>query len=575
VAILGGGFVAYFAADLPDTSHLTGPQRTPAVTVLAADGTTLASYGDIWGEFLAVSELPVILSQAAIAMEDRRFYNHLGIDVIGLMRAALKNLFKGRIVQGGSTITQQVAKVVFLTPERTLKRKIQEVLLAFWLEHKFTKDQILTIYLNRIYLGAGAYGVDAAARRYFGKSAREVSLSEAAMLAGLIKAPSRYAPTRDMARARARASLVLEAMVKNGFLASEEAAMARRDPARLAPETVPGGGSRYFADWVLEQVPSFVGRDHRALTVVTTLDPALQQAAELAVARLLAGDGARRGVAQAGLAALGRGGAVRAMVGGKDYRVSQFNRATQALRQPGSAFKLVVYAAAFEAGLRPDDRLEDGPVEIDGWSPRNYDGRYRGLVTLREAFARSINTVAVKVGQRAGVRGMIKMARRLGITSKLPARASLALGAGEVSLLELTAAYAALANGGVRALPHGIVMIMDRNGDELYRRAGSGGGAVMSQAALDGMTDLLGAAVSWGTGRAAALDARFGAVFGKTGTSQDFRDAWFVGFSQGGIMDGVVTGVWLGNDDATPTDHVTGGELPARLWREFMILAGG
>ncbi len=559
------GLVGWYGYDLPDVSRLGERQRTPGVSLVAADGATLARFGDLYGPPVAVGELPAHLKQAVLATEDRRFYSHFGLDPLALARASLANLRARRIVQGGSTLTQQLAKNVFLTPKRTLKRKVQELLLALWLERKFTKDEILTIYLNRVYLGAGAYGVEAAARRYFGKSSRDVTLSEAAMLAGLLKAPSRYAPTRDLARARARGRQVLAGMVDAGYITPAEARGAAKKPATIVRARRAGRGSRYFADWVFDRVSGYAGPGAGDIVVVTTLDASLQRAAEEAVEWALAGDGARRRVGPAALVALAPDGAVRAMVGGRDYGASQFNRATQALRQPGSAFKLFVYLAALEAGLSPDDVVEDAPLTIDGWSPRNYDGRYAGAVTVREALARSINTVAVRVADQVGPGGVIEVARRLGITSRLGADASLALGTSEVTLIELTAAYAALANRGRGVWPHGIREIRAADGAVLYRRAGSGPGRAVARRPLRQMVDMLRSVVTEGTGRAAALPFP---VAGKTGTSQDSRDAWFVGFTRD-----LIAGVWLGNDNRAPMKGVTGGGLPARLWARFMKAA--
>ena len=566
--VLGAGFVGYYGHDLPDTEHLTGPETPLAITVLAADGSELATVGEMWGELIPAEEMAPVLPQAVLAIEDRRFFTHGGVDAFGVIRAAWQNAVEGRVVAGGSTISQQVAKLVFLSPERSVKRKIQEAMLAFWLEREFTKQEILTIYLNRAYFGAGAYGVDAAARRYFGRSARDVDVAQAAMIAGLLKAPSRYSPANDLKLARQRAGLVVDAMVDAGFLTDAEgtAAKARARTLSVAPRSGPPAG--YFVDWVREQAPSYVGRDHGALRVFTSLDPARQRAAQAALTEALAAAGKSRKIGQGALVALDENGAVRAMVGGRDYSKSVFNRATQARRQPGSAFKTVVYLAAIEAGLQPDDTIEDAPITVAGWSPRNYDGEYRGPVTVREGFARSINSVAVRVGLRAGVNRVHQTARRLGIESTLPADASIALGTGEVTLLELTSAYVALANGGARALPHGIVEIRNRAGDVLYRRAGSGAGRAADGAAVAAMHDLLGAAVAQGTGRAARLPQGLGPAYGKTGTSQKFRDAWFVGWAGG-----LAAGVWLGNDDGSAMDEVTGGGYPAEIWRSFMVEA--
>ena len=564
--VLGAVFVGYYAHDLPDTEHLSGPETPLSIAILAADGSEVATVGEIWGELVPAAEMAPVLPQAVLAIEDRRFFTHGGIDAFGVIRAAWQNAVEGRVVAGGSTISQQVAKLVFLSPERSVRRKIQEAMLAFWLEREFTKEEILTIYLNRAYFGAGAYGVDAAARRYFDRSARDVNVAQAAMIAGLLKAPSRYSPANDLALARKRAGVVVDAMVDAGFLTEDEGtvANARVKALSVAPRQGPSAG--YFVDWVREQVPGYVGRDRGALRVFTTLDPMRQQAAQAALSETLDAAGAGRKIGQGALIALDESGAVRAMVGGRDHAKSVFNRATQARRQPGSAFKTVVYLAAMEHGLTPDDRIEDAPITIAGWSPRNYDGEYRGPMTVREGFARSINTVAVRVGLRAGVKRIRGAARRLGIESNLPADASLALGTGEATLLELTSAYVALANGGARVLPHGIVEIRNRAGDVLYRRAGSGAGRAADDAAVAAMRDLLRAAVVRGTGRAAALPEALGPAYGKTGTSQKFRDAWFVGWAGG-----LTAGVWLGNDDGSPMGEVTGGGYPAEIWRRFMV----
>ena len=568
LVVVGAGFVGYYAHDLPDTDTLAGPETPLSVTVFAADGSMIANVGEMWGAFVPVAEMPPALPEAVLAIEDRRFFEHGGVDAFGVIRAAWRNAVSGRVVAGGSTISQQVAKLVFLSPERSVKRKIQEAMLAFWLEREFTKEEILTIYLNRAYFGAGAYGVDAAARRYFGRGARRVTVAQAALIAGLLKAPSRYSPAGNPALARRRAGVVVEAMAEAGFLSRGEADAAAAAVKSLAIAPPAGPAAGYFADWVAARVPGYVGREHGVLRVHTTLDPARQRAAEAAVSEALAASGGARRIGQGALVALDGTGAVRAMVGGRDYRKSRFNRATQARRQPGSAFKTLVYLAAVEDGLAPDDVLEDAPVAIAGWAPRNHDGRYRGPITVREAFAHSVNTVAVRAGLRAGVARIREAALRLGIESELPADASLALGTGEVTPLELTAAYAALASGGRRVLPHGIVEIRDRAGALLYRRAGSGAGRAVVPPAVDAMRDLLAAAVAEGTGRAAALPSALGPAYGKTGTTQKFRDAWFVGWAGA-----LTTGVWLGNDDGTPMDEVTGGSHPAAIWRDFMIRA--
>jgi penicillin-binding protein 1A len=563
--IAAGGAVGYFALTLPDTRQLAQSQRRPSVSILADDGSLLASYGDLFGRPLRLKEMSRYLPQAVIATEDRRFYSHFGIDPIGLLRAALADLTARQIVEGGSTITQQLAKNLFLTPERSFARKMRETLLALWLEHKFTKNQILEIYLNRVYLGAGTYGVDAAAHRYFDRSASQLDLYQSAMIAGLLKAPTRFNPSRDRELAAARTAQVLANMADAGYITAAEATVAEREEASLEAITAAPSANRYFADWISAQLTDFVGSNNRDLKVVTTLDPRMQNEAETAVAEALTRDGARRNIAQGALVAMSPDGAVRAMVGGRSYRASQFNRATQAQRPPGSAFKPFVYLAGLEAGLNPSDHFVDGPVEIGAWRPRNFANRYQGDMTLAEALAQSINTIAVRVAFRAGIDNVIAVAHRLGISSSLTRDASIALGADDVNLLELTAAYAPFANGGIGVWAYGIAEVRDTNGRVLFRRSGSGPGRVISPQ-LDGeMNEMLAGVIDHGTGRDARLPRP---AAGKTGTTQDYRDAWFIGYTAD-----LVTGVWFGNDDNTPMNRVEGGSVPASTWRRFMLAA--
>lgn len=561
--ILGTGILAWYATDLPDIDEALAPTRRPAVTVLAADGTEIATVGDFFGDALTVSQMPPALLLAVMAAEDRRFYDHFGIDLWGLVRAAFVNLQAGGIRQGGSTITQQAAKNLFLSHERTLKRKVQELLLALWLEHRFTKDQILAIYLNRAYFGAGAYGVDAAARKYFGRPARQVTLYQAAMLAGLLKAPSRLNPMINPDLAAERARLVLAAMVSAGYLSEVDRRFALREANTVVLAQQRLIGARHFADWIVAELPAFVKDRNRDLIVRTTLDTRLQRIAETRVAGMLASSAATKaGVGEAAAVILDGDGAVLAMVGGGDYGNSAFNRAVRALRQPGSAFKPIVYAAGLEAGLTADSRMIDSPLQVAGWRPQNFDHRYLGEVSLRQAMAQSINTVAVGVSEYAGRKRVVDVARRLGITAELTATPSLALGTSEVSLLELTAAYTTFANGGIGVWPYGIVEVTDRHGRLVYRRSGGGPGRVISRHVAAQITDMLVAVVESGTGRAARIGYP---IAGKTGTSQNFRDAWFIGYSRD-----FTCGVWLGNDDDTPMKKVTGGGLPAQLWRQIM-----
>jgi penicillin-binding protein 1A len=563
--IAGACVISFFALTLPDTSQLAQSQRRPGITIRADDGSLLATYGDLFGRPLSLREMSRYLPEAVIATEDRRFYSHFGIDPIGLVRAAIADLTAGRVVEGGSTITQQLAKNLFLTSERSLARKIRETLLALWLEHRFTKDQILEIYLNRVYLGAGTYGVDAAARRYFGLSASGLDLYQSAMIAGLLKAPARFNPTRDRERAAARTARVLANMVEAGYIASGEAVSASREQAALASISATRPGNRYFADWIAAQLTDFVGPNSRDLTVVTTLDPRMQTAAEAAVAEALARDGARDGAGQGALVAMSPDGAVRAMVGGRSYDASQFNRAAQAQRQPGSAFKPFVYLAGLESGLSPSDHFIDGPIEVGTWRPRDFGNRYQGDMTLAEALAQSINTIAVRVALRTGVDNIIATAHRLGIASPLTHDLSIALGTDDVNLLELTAAYAPFANGGLGVWAYGVAEVRDTTGRVLFRRTGSGPGRVVSPDFDGEMNDMLAGVIDHGTGRSAQLPRP---AAGKTGTTQDFRDAWFIGYTAD-----LVTGVWFGNDDNTPMNKVVGGALPAETWRRFMLAA--
>ena len=559
VLVWGGVALAalllWFCWDLPRPEIALGTTRRPSVTLLAADGAMLATQGDLYGETVRLRDLPGYLPAALIAIEDRRFRQHPGVDVIGIGRALYTNLVAGGVRQGGSTLTQQLAKNLFLTPERNTRRKVQEALLALWLEARFSKDQLLEIYLNRVYLGAGAYGVDAAARLFFGVPARRVSLWQAAMLAGLPKAPSRLNPRSAPDAATARTVEVLDAMAETGAITPQQ---ARAEAERINPRARPSRGAGWFADWVLEEVPARFP-DSADLVLRSTLDSRLQAAVEARLAALLSGPGARAGVTQGAVVALdASSGAVRAMAGGRDYGGSQFNRAVDARRQPGSAFKPIVFLAALERGATPEELVADTPLHIGGWSPGNGAWRSRGEISLEEALAHSVNTAAVRVLLRAGgARAVAEVAHRLGLTGRLPNDASLALGTGEVSLLELTAAYAAFGNGGRRISPFALAA----NGRTPLPHVAPEPVVAPEQAAA--MRRMLAAVVARGTGRAAALPGR--AVAGKTGTTQDFRDAWFVG-----LAGPLVLGIWLGNDDASPMDEVAGGGLPARLFHDIL-----
>ncbi len=557
------GVVWYASLDIADLKRPRPGDARPQVTLLDREGKVFASLGDRYGAYLHLGEMSPWLPKAVVAIEDRRFYQHPGIDPVGIVRAFIRNLEEGRVVEGGSTISQQLAKLAFLTPERSMTRKAKEALYTLWIEARFDKEEILEAYLNRLYLGSGAYGVDGAARHYFDKPASALTLPEAAMIAGLIQAPSRYAPTRDLALARKRAGVVLDSMVRNGVLSPEAAAQAKASPARLARPS--GRSAGYFADWVVVEGKLHADAARSNLVIRTTLDQRLQQAAETAVGDILAQQGGPRRASQAALVAMTFDGKIRAMQGGRAYAKSQFNRATQAQRQPGSAFKLFVYLAALEAGVMPEDLVSADPIEVDGWRPRNFDPDDQGQIAVADAFARSVNTASVQLSEYVGRGAVIAMAERLGITSELRDDPSLALGSSEVSLLELTAAYAEVANGGHLVWPEGIERVTASD-QELYRRRPVKG-RVLEPAVVRAMTGMLQTALTRGTGRQAAM-RRFAA--GKTGTSSDYRDAWFVGFT-----DELVVGVWVGNDDGRPMKGVTGGGMPAQIFREFVLRAQG
>jgi penicillin-binding protein 1A len=551
--------VLFFAWDLPRPETALVATRRPAVTLEAADGRLLATAGDLYGERVRLADLPAFLPGALMAVEDRRFRSHFGLDPWGLLRAAVANWRAGRVVQGGSTLTQQLAKNLFLTPERNLRRKVQEAMLALWLESRFTKDQLLEIYLNRVYLGAGAYGVDAAARLYFGVPARRVTLWQAAILAGLPKAPSRYNPRASPEAAMRRGTEVLGAMADAGLLT---AARATQEAERMSLPPRPSGDAGWFADWVQDDLgESFPGSTD--LELRTTLDLKLQAVVEARLGALLAGPGAAAHATQGAVVAIqATDGAVRAMVGGRDYRASPFNRATLARRQPGSAFKPFVWLAALERGMEPGSTVSDLPLTLGGWSPGNGRWRARGEVTLEEALAHSINTAAVRVLLAGGgAKWVAAVAERLGVHGRFPDNASLALGTAEVTLLDLVAGYAPFANGGLRVTPYGISRA--EGSGRLLAVPLTAPGRVISAGHAAEMRQMLGAVVSRGTGRAAGLPGR--AVAGKTGTTQDSRDAWFVG-----IAGPWVIGIWLGNDDARPMEDVSGGSLPAMLFKNIM-----
>ncbi len=547
--------VGWLAITAPLSKSLQ-PPTPPSVTLVAADGVAIARRGATIGAPVDASKLPKYVPEAFIAIEDRRFYYHWGVDPRGVARAMFHNLRSGGVREGGSTITQQLAKNAFLDADRTAGRKLREALIAFWLEAWLSKNEILSRYLSNVYFGDNVYGLRAAAKHYFGRTPEHLNVGQAAMLAGLVKAPSRLAPTGNIEGAQAREMVVVGAMHAAGFLSAREADAVQPQRVRHDPApTVPNG--TYFADWVLPSARDEAGEIKTETTVRTTLDRRLQRAAERAVR----GAGLKR--AQVALVAMRPDGRVVAMVGGKDYADSPFNRATQARRQPGSTFKLFVYLAAMRSGMTPDSTVEDRPVTIGGWTPHNSDRQYRGPITLRQAFAISSNVAAARLTQQVGVRNVIRAARDLGISTPIPDEASIALGTSTVSLLELTGAYAGVANGSYPVRPRGLEDVEQRS----WLQSWTSPTHRLDDRTRGELLDLLSSSVSTGTGRQAALSVE---TFGKTGTTQDNRDALFMGFANG-----LVCGVWVGDDDNKPNPGLSGGGAPARVWRSFMQSALG
>lgn len=560
--------LVWFSYDLPDVRSMLQETRRPSIVILARDGSQINTYGDFYGKSVASSKLPKHITQAFIATEDRRFYQHFGIDVLGILRAGVKNSMAGSVVQGGSTISQQLAKNFLLSKklytyqDRSLRRKVQEVLMALWLEHKFTKAQILTLYLNRTYFGAGAFGLEAASQKYFFKPASKLNLYEASVLAGLLKAPSKYSPSANPKLAHQRAGQVLGAMQAAGFIVQNQRDQAFKGGASLNRVHQGSMMGRYFIDWVVDLIPERVGYVDEDLVVVTTLDPKLQRLAEKEVKDIMAKDAPALNVSQVALVSLSSSGAVRAMVGGKDYVETQFNRAVQAQRQTGSAFKFFLYLTALENGYRPQTMVEDGPIRFGSWAPRNFNWQTRGELSLQDAFARSVNTVSARLVHVLGVSKVQETAKRLGITSPQPKDLTIALGSGEASLLEMVGAFTTCANQGYEVKPYGIVEIKTNRGRVLYAHPGQSLVTKISAQNLDHMRTLLSAVMDYGTGRSAKVS---GTCWGKTGTTQSHKDAWFIGST-----DRLTTGVWMGNDDNKPTKDVTGGKLPGKLWHALM-----
>ena len=557
------GYLAYCFLTLPDIEQAVSRTRQPSTTITAENGNEVATYGQVYSAIVMPDYLPKHMVEAIIATEDRRFYQHFGFDVIAFSRAMVVNLIKGRYAQGGSTITQQVAKNLFLTPNKNLKRKIQELLLAFWLEYKFSKDQIMALYLNRVYLGAGTYGIEAAANKYFQKTSADLNLKESAILAGMLKAPTRYNPAANPERAEERARVVLQNMVDEGYISEEERQQAlKMKTGALVSDKVEGG--KYFADWVYSDVNAYIGERENDIYVYTTLNQYIQEAADKILTQAIYAN-KNKNVTQGAIVVLDKTGAIKAMVGGVDYHKSQFNRAINALRQPGSSFKTFVYLCALENGYKPEDKIGDFPISIGDWQPENIDKKYHGEVSLTEALVKSYNLATINLAQSLSSSNIIKIAKKAGITTPIQNSPSLALGTSEVKVIDMAVAYSAIANGGFATWPYAIKEIYSRDGYQLYMRDVTEANRIFDEGAVEDMTKMLEAVVNQGTGRKARLP--FFAA-GKTGTSQDYRDAWFVGFT-----DKYIAAVWVGNDDNSPMKNVGGSSLPAEIWRKVMLAA--
>jgi penicillin-binding protein 1A len=528
------------------------------IRIRAADGTVIQSLGPSFGRWLTINQLPSEMKDAMVAVEDRRFYMHPGVDPIGITRSFYARAVQGRWTQGGSTITQQLARNIYLNSNKEFGRKIREIILALAMETKFSKDQILELYLNKVYFGGGAYGIDAASRKFFDHGAENISLAEAAIIAGLVKAPSRYAPTADAQAAVDRAEVVVAVMQDAGMITATEAAGVKPADVKLAAES-PQDSVRYFTDWILPQLNSLIDETEKPIDVWTTLDLKMQRAATTAIAANVP-----RG-AQGALVSIDRDGAVKAMVGGTDYVSSNYNRAVTAVRQPGSAWKLFVYLTALEAGFRPEDMVEDKPVEIDGWQPKNSGGKYAGSISLRTAFAYSKNTVAAQIGQEVGTSSIANMARRFGITTPINTQPSMVLGTSEARVIDMTQAFAAVAAKGRKVTPYGISKVTTIDGEALYAAKPSSSVQLVDGWVAGAMTDLMQTAVATGTGRAANIGRP---VAGKTGTTSSNKDGWFLGFSSG-----LTTGVWMGRDDARSIGGLEGGRAPAQAWAAYMRIA--
>jgi len=554
-------YVLYCYATLPDISIALEKTRQPSTTIIAENGNEIQTFGNSFSHLIYLEDLPYYVPAAIIDVEDRRFYAHFGFDVIGFTRATIANIFLKRYAQGASTITQQVAKNLFLTPQKSIKRKVQELLIAFWLEKKFTKEQILTLYLNRVYLGAGTYGIEAAANKYFGKSSRDLSLKEAAVIAGILKAPSRYNPIYSKKNASDRADMVLDLMLKHGTITQTELEKAKNEPLHDTT-SFKVEGAKHFADMVYQEVNDYIGERDADIYVSTTLDQDLQQKAEW-ILRDAINSNAKNNVSEGAIVILDYSGAIKALVGGVDYQKNQFNRATQALRQPGSAFKTFVYITALQHGFEPEDIISDMPIQIGKWKPENYDKKYYGDVSLNFAFSQSLNLATVNLSQKFPLNDIIKNAKKMGITTPIKKLPSIVLGSDEVKVIDMATAYLTIANGGYAAWPYAISEIYSKDGHQLYERVHSEAVRVLDEKTVFKITKMLENVIQNGTGKTVQASTF---IAGKTGTSQDYRDAWFVGFTKKYVI-----AVWVGNDDNSPMKNITGGNLPAKIFQKIVL----
>ncbi|MCP4392921.1 MAG: PBP1A family penicillin-binding protein [Alphaproteobacteria bacterium] len=560
--VIIGSIVFYYSLDMPNVEEVAKRTRTPNVTIVDNNGKIIASHGNLYGEVVEATDVSQHLIDAILATEDRRFYSHFGLDPIGFSRAMLANLKARRFAQGGSTITQQVAKNLFLSREKTIKRKVQELLFAFWLETKFTKNQILTLYINRVYFGQGAYGVEAASNHYFKKSAKNINIYQAALLAGILKAPSTYNPIHNPEKSLKRTRQVLINMVNAGFIDEKNVKLLSTEQFKYitAVESHETKSARYFSDWIIDQTNSLMGSVNNDIVISTTHDSRIQEIAEGVLKAALK---KQPEDIQGAIVVMSPNGAVRALVGGKNYSTSQFNRATQALRQPGSAFKPFIYLAAVEKGFTPNDLVEDKPIKIGDWAPKNYNDKYLGLVTIKEALAKSINSVAVYLSEAVGRMRVVSTAKKLGITTELRPTPSIALGTNEVTLIDLTSAYATFCNDGFGIWSYGVNSIVDKSENPIYIRSGTGPGQLIKPSHVAAMNEMLAEVINTGTGKAAALQR---VAAGKTGTTQNNRDAWFIGYTSDYIV-----GVWIGKDNGSPMKNMYGGGLPAKIWHDIML----